>query len=424
MDLLIKHATVINAESEYHQQTVDILIKAGKIDKIAPLISVDNTPDLTIEGLYVLPGLIDVGIIIGDPGYEHREDLYSANKAAAAGGFTAVACYPNTHPVVDSKSGIRYIKNNAENLAVDFYPIGAVSEHCDGKDITEMIDMYRSGAIAFSDGLHAIQHNGMMMRALQYVKSFDGLIINHPHDASIAGDGQINEGEVSTMLGMKGIPDMAEELMVHRDIYLAEYTDSRVHLSNVSTKGAVDMIRKAKKEGIKVSASVAAINLCYTDQEVLNFDSNFKILPPLRSSADVLALKEGLKDGTIDFISSNHVPLEEEAKKKEFSFADFGAAGLETSFVLSWQNLKNQFSIEDMERFWSSSPRKLLGLPLPKIEEGAKANFTLFQPEQFWTHKRQTRNSKSFNSPFIDQTFQGAILGIINGQKSEFFDRS
>lgn len=424
MKLLIKQARVIDPESDHHQQVVDVLIEDGNIKRMAPQIEADGASVFQAERLHLLPGLMDVGTVIGDPGFEHREDLHSAGKAAGAGGFTAVACYPNTHPVVDSKAGVRYLKNNAEDLVVDFYPIAAISERCQGKDITEMIDMYRSGAVAFSDGQKSVQHNGMMMRALQYVKTFNGVILNHPHDVSIAGEGQLNEGKVSTMIGLKGIPNMAEELMVQRDIYLAEYTDSRLHIANISTAGSVNMIQRAKANGIKVTASAPALNLYYTDEELLSFDANLKVLPPLRTPADKEALWKGLKEGTIDFITSNHVPLEEEAKKKEFSFADFGAAALETAFSLSWQTLRNEFELEALVELWSRAPRRLLDLDLLRLQEGAPANITLFDPEREWVLEENNRHSKSYNSPFIGHVFRGAVLGIINGRKSDFFGRS
>jgi dihydroorotase len=425
MDLLIKKATIIDPESDYHRQKLDVQIREGKIVDIDKAINGKDTAVLEAPDLCLLPGLIDVGTVVGDPGFEHREDMYSASKAAAAGGFTALACYPNTHPVVDSKSGVRYIQHNEEDLVVNFYPIGAVSEKCQGKDITEMIDMYRAGAVAFSDGQHPIQHNGMMMRALQYVKSFDGVILNHPHDVSIAGGGQLNEGRISTMLGMKGIPNMAEELMVQRDIYLAEYTDSKVHIDNISTAGAVEMVRKAKQSGVKVTASVPVLNLRFTDEELLEFNSNLKVLPPLRTENDRQALLKGIKDHTIDFITSNHVPLEEEAKKLEFSFAEFGAAGLETAFLLSWQSLKKELdlNLEDMVRLWSRSARKVLNIDSPLISPGVMANLTLFQPGISWQVDAKSLQSKSSNNPLIGEVFEGSILGIINGRKSEIFDR-
>ncbi len=421
MELLIKQAVIVDPDSDHNRLVADVLIKDGKIAEIAGHIEAGKIKVVEAPGLHLLPGLMDVGVVIGDPGFEHREDLQSAGRAAAAGGFTTVVCYPNTHPVIDAKAGVRYIKNNAGDLLVDFYPLGAVSEGCKGKDITEMIDMYHAGAIAFSDGLRSLQHNGMMMRVLQYVKSFDGVILNHPHDQSIAGEGQLNEGRVSTMIGLKGIPNMAEELMVQRDIYLAEYTGSKVHISNISTKGAVNMIRRAKAEGIQVTASVAALNLFYTDEELLSFNANLKVLPPLRTEEDRQTLIEGLKDGSIDFIASNHVPLEEEAKKKEFSFADFGAAGLETAFLISWESLKEHFSLEDLVRFWSKAPRALFGMKPVSIQVGQTAELTLFSTEIRWSLTQKNRRSRAYNDPFLGHQFAGAVVGVINRHKSEFF---
>ena len=348
MDLLIKNVTVISPESDHHREEVDLLIRDGLIEEIAENLERNRVEVFDAAGAYVSVGWMDIGVQTGDPGYEHREDFQSVTAAAVAGGYTAIACQPNTDPVVDSKSEVLYVRNETNGSLVDCYPIGAVSEGCRGKDITEMIDMQRAGAVAFSDGKNALQDGGLMLRALQYVTAFDGVVINQPMDTGIAGGGQLHEGFVSTSLGMKGIPNLAEELMVQRDLELLAYTSSRLHLANISTAGAVDHIRAAKADGLNVTCSVAALNLAFDDEGLWEFDTNMKVLPPLRSAADRLALHEGLQDGTIDVVTSNHVPLEEELKKLEFPFAAFGATGLETAFALAHTHLEEKLDLETL----------------------------------------------------------------------------
>jgi dihydroorotase len=265
MQLLIKKATIIHPDSPHNGQQMDVLIKDGIIAKIGKRVTSDEGQVIDSQGIHISAGWLDVGVQVCDPGYEHREDLESVAAAAMAGGFTGIATQPNTDPTVHSKSQVLYLKNNTRDGLVDFYPMAAVSQDCEGKDITEMIDMYHAGAVAFTDGENSIQDNGMMMRALQYVKTFDGLVINHPHDKSVATGGQMHEGMMSTSLGMKGIPNLSEDLMVVRDLFLAEYTNSKLHLSNISTAYAVDLVRRAKRKGVKVTASVAALNLAFTD---------------------------------------------------------------------------------------------------------------------------------------------------------------
>lgn len=420
MDILIKKARIVDPNSSLNGKQTDIYISKGKIEKTGRNLDAGKAKVIDVKGLHVSPGWLDIGVQTGDPGLEHREDLNTVTKAATAGGFTAIACYPNTLPVMDSKSGIYYLQQNSRDLIVDCLPIGAVSEGCEGKDITEMIDMQRAGAYAFSDGKKSIQHAGLLLRALLYVKAFDGLVMNHPHDKTLAAGGQINEGEVSTSLGMRGIPAIAEDIIVQRDIELTAYADSRLHISNISTATAVEKIRKAKSLGVKITASVAAINLLLEDRALSDFDSNLKVLPPLRSQKDIVALKKGLKDGTIDFICSNHIPLEEEAKKLEFPYAEFGAIGLETAFSVAYTALKDDLSLEEIITKFSTNSRTILNLPSLKIEAEEPVNMTLFLPEQEWEVSGKNIFSRSRNTPFIGTKLHGRVLGIINGKKSDF----
>jgi dihydroorotase len=422
MDILIKKACIVDPNSKLNGKQTDIYISKGKIEQTGRNLEAGRAKVIDIKGLHVSPGWLDIGVQTGDPGLEHREDIKTVTKAAAAGGFTAIACYPNTLPVMDSKSGIFYLQQNSKGMVVDCLPIGAMSEGCEGKDITEMIDMQKAGACAFSDGKKSIQHAGLLLRALMYVKAFDGLVMNHPHDKTLAGNGQINEGQVSTMLGMRGIPSIAEDIIVQRDIELAAYAESRLHISNISTASAVTKIRKAKTLGIKVTASVAAINLLLDDTALSDFDSNLKVLPPLRSKEDITALKVGLKDGTIDFITSNHVPLEEEVKKLEFPYAEFGSIGLETAFSVAYTALKDELSLVEIIAKFSTAPRAILNVTSAKIEKEELANMTLFLPEMEWEVSATNIFSRSRNTPFIGTKLQGKVLGIINGKKSDLFN--
>jgi len=416
--LLIKNVTIVDPSSRLNGKKRDILInKKGIIEAIKVTIKAKNVEILNAKDACISIGWMDVGTQVGDPGYEHREDLQTVSQAALAGGYTAIAPYPNTLPTIHSKSEVNYIKNKTDLGLVDFYPIGAISRDCEGKDITEMYDMHHSGAVAFSDGQKTIQNSGLMMRALQYVKAFDGLIMNHPQDAALASDGQMHEGRVSTSLGMKGIPSIAEELMVQRDLYLVEYAESRLHLFNISTERSVDLLKEAKSKGIDVTASVPILNLVFDETAIGEFDSNYKVLPPLREKSDIKALKRGIKNGTISLITSNHIPLDEESKNLEFPYADFGIIGLETTYALCNSHLSDVLETKDLISILAINPRKLLRLPIPSIEEGAEANLTVFNPNLEWTLTEKSIRSKSKNTPFIGQKFKGKVIAVVNNGK-------
>lgn len=396
------------------EEPQDISIRDGVIEAIGPDLPAPNDADVfTFEGTaFVSPGWFDVGIQTGDPGFEHREDLHSASNAAAAGGFTAVACFPNTQPAADSKSAISYILNKTAGEPVWFYPIGALSVHAEGKDLAELYDMHTAGAVAFSDGNRSVQDAGLLLRALQYAKAFNGLIINWPHHKTIAGGGQMHEGVLSTMLGLKGIPALAEEISVQRDLSLLAYSGGRLHLHLLSTRKGVELVRAAKAAGWPVTAAAAVANLCFTDEQLAEFDTNWKVLPPLRDNDHREALLEGLADGTIDFICTNHTPWDTEAKNLEFPFAEFGMTGLETAFALCRTYLRDQLTVEMLVQKWALAPRRALGLPVPAIEPGAYAELTVFDPEASWTFTEQHIRSRSHNTPFVGQEFKGRVLGI------------
>ena len=419
--LLLKNVKIVAPSSDLNGQISDILInKNGEIEKISAHVAASKgTTVFEKEGTCVSIGWLDVGVQTGDPGYEHREDLASTARAAMAGGFTAVAPFPNTHPTIQSKSEILYIKNKTQSYLVDFYPIGAVSEGCKGKDIAEMVDMHHAGAIAFSDGRKPLQDGGLLLRGVQYAQIFDGLVFNFPFDKTIAPHGQMHEGMTSTSLGLPAIPSLAEELMVQRDLQLIQYADARLHFHNISTARSCEFIRNAKKQGLKVTASVAALNLCFDDTALSSFNTHFKVMPPLREKTDIEALIKGLKDGTIDFINSNHTPIDNEGKDLEFPYAEFGAIGLETAFSMVNQFLHKKLTIHQLVENFAMNGRKVLGLKIPEIKEGAAANLTLFNPNTAWTFNEKDIFSKSKNTPLMGQTLRGRVEGVVN--KGQFW---
>lgn len=412
---LLKNVRVYDGVNEGPKQ--DILIQNGVIALMAGQIPApDGAEVIASDHLCVSPGWLDVGVQTADPGYEHREDLTTAAAAAAAGGFTAMACFPNTEPALHTKSEILYVKSKSAGLPVHCYPIGAISQHVEGKDLAELFDMHAAGAVAFSDGKKAIQDAGLLLRALQYSRAFNGLIINTPHHKTIAAGGQMHEGLMSTSLGLKGIPALAEEIMVQRDLSLLEYSEGRLHIHLVSTAKSVSLIRAAKKAGLPVTCSVAVANLCFTDEKLVDFDSNWKILPPLRETSDMYALREGLADGTIDFICSNHTPWHEEAKNLEFPYAESGMIGLQTAFALCRTYLHKELTTPQLVEKLCLAPRRILGLPVPKIAQGERAELTVFDPESEWVLESGHIQSKSKNTPFAGEQFKGKVLRTFSGK--------
>jgi dihydroorotase len=417
MNILIKSAHIIDSNSPHNGKRMDILIENGTITSIKSKITSDKTVKI-IEGpdLYISNGWMDMQVNFCDPGFEHREDLESGIRAAAAGGFTAVAITSGTNPPIHSKAQVQYIKNNTADSIIDVYPIGAATHNREGKEISEMYDMKQAGAIAFSDDKSVISNAGTLMRALLYSKNFDGLVITHCEDKTISHEGQMNEGEVSTKLGLKGMPSLAEELMITRNIFLAEYTDAPIHLANVSTKKSVELIREAKAKGLKVTASVNAYNLVMEDSLLVGFDSNYKLNPPLRTKKDIEALKKGIVDGTIDAITSDHRPQDIESKDVEFDQASNGMIGLESAFGMI-NSSRGKLDLDNIIEALSNRPREILKIKKASIREGQPANITIFNPEQEWKFEKKHIHSKSSNTPLIGTKFKGKVIGIINNKQ-------
>jgi len=413
MNLLIKSATIIDPNSPFNQQIADLLIEKGHIIKIGADIEADAEV-IDAEGKYISPGFFDLNCNIGELGLETKEDLYTGTKAAAAGGFTGIALMPNTIPPVHSKAEIEYLMNRAKKNLVDVYPLGAISHKREGKDLAEMYDMYLSGAKAFTDGNRPVQDAGLMERALLYAQGFDALVFSYPEDTAIAGKAKVNEGEISTLLGMKGIPSLAEELMIARDLYLAEYTGSKIHFSTISTTRSVELIREAKRKGLEVTCDVAAHHLVLTDEALIGFDSLYKVKPPLRTQDDVEALLNGLIDGTIDAIVTQHTPHEVEFKNVEFEVAEYGIIGLQTALPLV---LKAGLDINLIVQKLAVGPREILNVDIPVIAEGEPANFVLFDADAEWEYTSKNNRSKSYNSPFMGQNLKGKVLLTFNNNQ-------
>ncbi|MDO1444921.1 dihydroorotase [Rhodocytophaga aerolata] len=419
MKILIRSAEIIAPNSQLNGQRRDIWIENGIIKNIANAGELPTTEAHRVykdEALKVSAGWVDMRALAKDPGLEHQEDLYTVRDAAAAGGFTEIALLPNTHPFTQTKESIIYAKTKGNTHAVTVHPMAGVTIDGKGKDLTEMIDLHMAGAIAFTDGIKPVWHSDILVKTLQYLQTFNGLLINRPEDTLLTQFGNMHEGITSTMLGLKGIPAIAEEMMIARDLRFLEYAGGKIHFSTISTAKAVQLIRQAKHKGLKVSCDIAAHQIAFDDTALLEFDTNLKVNPPFRSQADIAALWEGLADNTIDAIVSDHNPLDIESKKLEFDLAEFGITGLETAFALI--NTYNKIlSVSDMVEKLAIRPRQILQLPVPAIEEGQVANLTLFSTELEWTYLEKNIRSKSLNSPFIGQTFKGKPLAIINNGK-------
>ncbi len=416
MKILIKNALILHPGSPYHQKKKDILINNGKIARIDQNLSEEGTL-ITGKNLMVSTGWFDMRSNFNDPGNEHKEDIISGGESAAAGGFTGVAILPNTRPTIQSKNEISYVLSKAEKCLPDIFPYGSVTLDNKGEEITEMIDQFTAGAIAFTDGEHTLWNTDILLKALLYVKKFDGLIINKPEDKWLNFLGNMHEGTVSTSLGLKGMPSIVEDIAIERDLRILEYAGGRLHFSNISTASAVRLIRNAKKANLDVTCDIAAHQIAFEDQSLIDFDTNYKVNPPFREKSDIKALIRGLEDGTIDIIVSSHTPQDTESKKLEFDLAEFGILGLQTLYPI----MVDQLGAEGWKIFLDKitvNPRKRLGLEIPELKEGVPANLTVFDPTVTWMYNARTNKSKSANSPFWNKKLQGMVIATINKNKS------
>jgi dihydroorotase len=415
MKILIQAARIISKGSPFHLKTRNVLLNNGRITEIGEKnYSADKVIDAT--GMILSPGWVDMGVSVGDPGHEQREDLQSLAKAAAAGGFTEVAVLPNTQPTVQTKNEISYLTASNDNRLVQIHALAAVTKNCKGEELTEMIDLHQAGAVAFTDGLKPVWHTDIFLKSLQYLQKFDGLLIDHPEDNWLNLFGQMHEGAQSTMLGLKGMPRIAEEVAISKNLELLTYAGGRLHLSKLSTAKSIELVRAAKKKGLQITCDVAAYQPLLTDSLLVDFDTNYKVNPPLREKADQDALLKGLKDGTIDVLVSNHVPHDDESKFLEFDQSEFGLINLQT-FASQLAALGEEIEIADLIEKITDTPRKLLKLQPVIIDVDTRANLTLFDPNSEWTFSTDLNLSKSKNSPWLGQKLKGRAVAVFNNTK-------
>lgn len=419
MNLLIKGGRLIDP-SQGIDETMDILIADGVVLELGHgLDAPDGTQSIDAAGLIVTPGLIDMHVHLRDPGLEYKEDIATGSRAAAAGGFTSVACMPNTQPVIDNKAVTSYILNKARNEAVvNVFPVGAITKGSKGESLAEMGELKEAGCVAVSDDGKPVASAELMRRALEYAKGVGIMVISHSEELSLVGEGVMNEGFISTELGLKGIPWAAEDVAVAREVYLAEFVGAPVHIAHISTAGSARIIRNAKARGVKVTCETAPHYFTLTDEAVLGYNTNAKMNPPLRSAADVAAMKAGLADGTIDAIATDHAPHHPDEKDVEFNVALNGIVGLETSLPLSLKLVEEGcLDLQALVSLMSCNPAKILGLERGTLKPGAVADVTVIDPLKEWLVTAEKLESKSKNTPFLGWQMKGAAAyTIVKGQ--------
>lgn len=413
MNVLIKSATVIDSSSNFNNQIVDVLIEKGKISQIAKSIkNTSNYKEIELENLHISQGWFDSSVCFGEPGFEDRETIKNGLKTVAKSGFTSIALQANTNPIIDTSSDVTFVLSKAQSQPVDLLPIGALTKNSESVDLAELFDMKNAGAVAFGDYKKPITNPNLLKIALQYASNFDGLVCSFPLEQKIAGKGIVNEHVSSTMLGLKGSPNLAESLQVARDLYILEYAGGKLHIPTISTKESVKLIREAKQKKLDVTCSVAIHNLFLTDDVLNEFDTRYKVNPPLRTQDDIDALIEGVKDGTIDMVTSDHNPQTIEEKKVEFDHANYGTIGLESAFGALNQIFSTKKSIQLLTK-----GKERFGTITSKIEEGEVANITLFNPNEKYVFSKSNILSKSKNSAFIGQELKGKVYGIYANKK-------
>jgi dihydroorotase len=414
MKILIQAPQILDSTSPFHEQEKNVLIHNGRISAIGDKhYSADKT--IKAEGMKLSIGWFDLGTFIGDPGLEYKEDLESGMRAAAAGGFTEIAMLPNTVPSVQTKNEISYLVRGNENRLVQVHPMASVTQNNKGEELTEMIDLHAAGAVAFTDGLKPIWHTDIFLKSLQYIQKFDGVIIDHPEDYWLNLFGQMHEGITSTRLGLKGMPRIAEEIVIGKNIELLQYAGGRLHFARVSTPKSLELIKAAKKK-LQVTCDVTVFQALLDDATLLDFDTNYKVNPPLRERADNESILKGLRDGTIDVLCSGHMPQDEESKNLEFDRAEFGIITLQT-FCSHLTSLSRSIDWAVLIEKVTHGPRKVLQLEAPRIEEEAKANLTLIDPNQKWVLEDKTNYSKSKNSPWLGKELTGKAVAVFNNGK-------
>ena len=413
--ILIKNATIIDPNSIHNNKVRDILINNGVIKTIETNIKISEKDQIVIneDNLHVCPGLMDFSVDFSEPGEEQKETLISGCKSAIAGGFTAVGIQPTFHPPRDNKGAINYVSSSVKDLGINTIPYGALSKGLNGEQLSEMFEMYNAGAKAFTDYSKPVKHAGLLSRAILYAKNFNGLIISFPHDESISPNGLMHEGETSTLLGLEGIPSLSEELFIDRDLAINKYNEGRLHFNIISSQKSISSIAKAKENNEQISCGTSIYHLIFDDQMLEGFNKDFKMLPPLRTNEDRNALLEGLKDGTIDIITSNHQPHEKEITEVEFAIAPFGSIGTQLAFPLALTHLKDFLGLEGIVQSMSINPRSVLQTEIAMLSEGHQADITLFDPTREWNFSKENNLSLSENTPLIETMLVGKVIGTI-----------
>ncbi len=409
MSILIKSAKIIDASSKYNGKTKDIYIKNGVIHEIADYIEKKSIKEINFNNLHVSQGWLDTGVSFGEPGLEERETIENGSLTAGLSGFTDIILNSNTLPVIDSKADVIYIKNKNKNNAVDIHPLGGLTIRSEGNEMAELREMYDSGAVGFYDYKMSIKNPNLLKTALQYVQHFNGLILTFPFEKSICIDGQVNEGEISTLYGLEGIPSLSEEIRLERDLKILEYTGGKLFIPTISCSKSVELIRSAKLQGLQIITSVSINNLFFNEKKLINFDTRFKVLPPIRTEKDRLVLVEAVSDGTIDFVTSDHAPIDVDNKKTDFKNSLFGATGLESIYGALNSLYKTEEVIDILTR-----KKDFFGINSETIDEGSKASITLFNPRHKYTFLKHDVRSKSKNASFINSEINGKVFGIIN----------
>lgn len=415
MKILIQSAQILDPNSPFHKKEKNVLINNGRIAEIGDKnYSADRV--IKAEGMKLSPGWFDLGTYIGDPGLEHKEDLESAVRSAIEGGFTELAMLPNTQPSVQTKNEVTYITRGNDNRLVQIHALASITKNNKGEELTEMIDLHEAGAVGFTDGLKPIWHTDIFLKALQYMQKFNGVVIDHPEDIWLNLFGQMHEGVNSTRLGLKGMPRIAEEISITKHLEILSYAGGRLHLSKISTAKSVELVRGAKKK-LKVTCDVASYQALFDDTVLGDFDTNYKVNPPLREKPDNDAVIRGLKDGTIDVICSGHLPQDDESKHLEFDHADFGIINLQT-FASNLVSLSKHVDWETLLEKVTVGPRQVLNMSVPRIAEDEKANLTLLNPDKTWTLDERTNCSRAKNSPWYGKEVKGKVAAVFNNNRS------
>ncbi|MGV3594978.1 MAG: dihydroorotase [Sediminibacterium sp.] len=413
MKILIRQAMIADPHATFNGQVKDILIEDGIITQIADKITGKADHEIISDQIIVSPGWVDIFAHACDPGFEYKETLATMSSAAAAGGFTQVFALADNKPVTDNKAQVEYIRLGSQCLPASIHPIGTITKGKEGQTLAEMYDMRNSGAVAFSDGLQPVQSPGLLLKALQYVKAFDGVLIQMPIDKSIGAGGLMNEGIVSTKLGLPGLPALAEELIIKRDIDLVRYTGSKLHITGISTAKSVALINDAKKEGLHITCSVTPYHLFFCDEDLQSYDTNLKVNPPLRTRDDMMALRAAVKNGQIDCIASHHIPQDWDHKTCEFEYAAYGMLGLQTVLPALLESVDG-LSNDQIIALLSTNARNIFGLPQTHIQEGTQAELTIFSTGKSGKLTKETLKSKSNNSAFLDREMKGVVMATIH----------